>query len=242
MPGRPLRAWARETWHRYLRGPLCRFWGELPDTGERVDPRRPTPLLEAHRALYRFAAGFASPGAKVLDLGCGAGYGAPLLVAGGAAEVVGVDLDRAAVAFARRHYASEAVRFLRLDLATAIRGEARETRRRFDLVVASNCFEHVPGSLDLVARASPRVTAEGRLVLAVPPCDGTGDGNPWHCSEFPAAVWAEALGRGFTRVQGFAHHGWGSPEARHEFPEAAPEALVPGRTVTAILVASGPRE
>jgi len=59
---------------------------------------------------------FAKPGMRVLDVGCGDGYGAGLLARQGC-EVIGIDRDESALAYAtRRLGANPRVRFVRLDL------------------------------------------------------------------------------------------------------------------------------
>ena len=73
-------------------------------TGERVIPGEvDVDLLNEHLARYTFAARLAR-GKRVLDAGCGAGYGSAEL-ARGAQSVVGVDCAAEAVDFARAHYA-----------------------------------------------------------------------------------------------------------------------------------------
>ena len=52
-------------------------------------------------AVYAFAAGYVQ-GQRVLDLGCGTGYGSARLAAAGAASVVGIDSDAKSLAYARR--------------------------------------------------------------------------------------------------------------------------------------------
>src|ERR1039457_3871319 len=72
-------------------------------TGERVIPGQvDTDLLNEHLARYAFAARLAR-GKRVLDAGCGAGYGAADL-AQSALSVVGADIAAEAVTFARERY------------------------------------------------------------------------------------------------------------------------------------------
>lgn len=73
-----------------------------------------TQFMEA-MAVYRFA-GTLLKEKKVLDAGCGFGYGANYL-AGLAAEVVGVDYDAEAILWARKHYHGDNLSFLKCDLA-----------------------------------------------------------------------------------------------------------------------------
>ena len=71
-------------------------------------------LLEAeHLARYRWA-GALVEGKRVLDAGCGTGYGSELLASQGAAEVVGVDVDADAIEAASRSDSRRATLKIRL--------------------------------------------------------------------------------------------------------------------------------
>ena len=83
-------------------------------TGERVIPGQvDVDLLNEHMARYTFAARLAR-GKRVLDAGCGAGYGSAEL-ARTARRVVGVDSRRTRSDYAREHY-----RRRHLDLRTGV--------------------------------------------------------------------------------------------------------------------------
>src|ERR1700691_5062635 len=72
-------------------------------TGERVIPGQvDADLLNEHLARYAFAARLAR-GKRVLDAGCGAGYGAAELAAS-ALSVVGADIAAEAGMVAHAHY------------------------------------------------------------------------------------------------------------------------------------------
>src|SRR5262245_52926664 len=62
-------------------------------------------------ARYHFAAPYCRR-KRVLDVATGTGYGADILRNGGASEVVAVDRDGDALAFARRRYGSTRIRWL----------------------------------------------------------------------------------------------------------------------------------
>ena len=72
---------------------------------ERAMPGSPgwVELSAHHLPRYMWAAKHA-PGKRVLDAGCGAGYGAQLLALEGAAQVVGVDLDKQAIIEAEKTF------------------------------------------------------------------------------------------------------------------------------------------
>jgi SAM-dependent methyltransferase len=104
-------------------------------------------------------------GERVLDVGCGKGELARDLAERAGAEVVGIDPDRAYLAFARERSAHPRVRY--------VEGRAPEQLpdERFDVVVLSNVLEHVERRIELlrtlVSRQRPsrvlvRVPAEDR--------------------------------------------------------------------------------
>src|SRR5215471_21461259 len=88
---------SRERRSRNWRSTLAEFTGERLIPGE-VD----IDLLNEHMARYTFAARLAR-GKRVLDAGCGAGYGSASL-AECAHSVIGVDVAADAVDYARAHY------------------------------------------------------------------------------------------------------------------------------------------
>src|SRR5262249_57123529 len=93
-------------------GRRCRWWREAlaEFTGERVIPGQvDIDLLNEHIARYAFAARLAR-GKRVLDAGCGAGYGSAEL-ARWAQSVTGVDVSCEAIDFARENYPLPNVRF-----------------------------------------------------------------------------------------------------------------------------------
>src|SRR6185312_15435225 len=88
--------------------PLAEF------TGERVIPELvDADLLNEHLARYRFARRFAaklSESARILDAGCGTGYGTAELAL--AASATGIDIALDAVEHARSRYSGDRARFV----------------------------------------------------------------------------------------------------------------------------------
>ncbi|MFM7116190.1 MAG: class I SAM-dependent methyltransferase, partial [Planctomycetota bacterium] len=74
---------------------------------ERMDPTVPifdSGRAEFHLARYRFASSYVS-GKDVVDIACGTGYGTRLLCESGKAKsVLGIDIDDAAIAYARKKH------------------------------------------------------------------------------------------------------------------------------------------
>jgi 2-polyprenyl-3-methyl-5-hydroxy-6-metoxy-1,4-benzoquinol methylase len=81
---------------------------------ESVWPGVRNDLFVAHESIYHFAASFAR-GKRVLDAGCGTGYGSSVL-GDVAVSVIGVDIDARSVGYARRHFKRPGVSFEVMDL------------------------------------------------------------------------------------------------------------------------------
>src|SRR5689334_11741302 len=80
-------------------------------TGERVVPGQvDVDLWNEHFARYAFAVRFAKD-KRVLDAGCGTGYGSAEL-ARVAAEVTGIDVADDAIAYANEHFAAPRLQFV----------------------------------------------------------------------------------------------------------------------------------
>lgn len=145
-------------------------------------------LLEAeHVARYRWIAPLA-PGRRVLDAGCGMGYGAAILSAAGAREVVGVDIAQAVLEAARPGMPDGVV----LEVADLRSLDADDSS--FDLVVCMETIEHFADSdvvLDELARV---LTADGLLALSSPNRTVSAGLNPHHHHEYTAAELRSALG------------------------------------------------
>ena len=141
---------------------LRRLAAGLPARGV-VSPETPDDLFLAHLALYRFAARYVS-GRRVLDLGCGTGYGSAHLSAAGAASVVGLDADARLLAYARRRFAGPSVRFV-----TGNAEEAHGDLGLFDAIVAANLLAHLERPALAVEEAARHLHPEGAFVASVPP-------------------------------------------------------------------------
>jgi ubiquinone/menaquinone biosynthesis C-methylase UbiE len=153
-------------------------------TGERVIPGQvDVDLLNEHMARYTFAARLAA-GKRVLDIGCGAGYGsAELAVA--AKRVVGIDVAAEALDFARVHYRKPNLVFEQASCTALPHAEAS-----FDLVVAFEIIEHLNDWRTFLQEARRVLAAGGRFVVSTPnrlyytESRGPSGANPYHVHEF----------------------------------------------------------
>ena len=172
-------------------------------TGERVIPDQvDTDLLNEHTARYSFASRLAGA-RRVLDAGCGAGYGSSELAVT-AKWAVGLDVSEEAVGYARQHYQRPNLRFLRGACPALPFTEAC-----FDLVVAFEVIEHLSDWKGFLAEAR-RVLCKGGLFVVSTPnklyyeeSRKLHGPNPFHVHEFAFEEFRDELRNLFPHVTMF---------------------------------------
>ncbi|MFD3299780.1 class I SAM-dependent methyltransferase [Aquipseudomonas alcaligenes] len=144
-----------------------------------LDPASPGDqnTLHIHLERYEFAAHHLR-GEQVLDMACGCGYGSALLAERHPdKQVTGVDIDPAAIAYARQHYQLPNLRYVCAD------AESFAATQHFDSIVSLETIEHLPNPRQLVANYARLLAAGGRVIASVP-ITPTLDGNPHHLHDF----------------------------------------------------------
>jgi SAM-dependent methyltransferase len=172
-------------------------------TGERVVPGEvDADLWNEHFARYAFAARL-SRKKRVLDAGCGTGYGTAEL-ARVAAAATGVDISADAVQYARQHYALSNVRFLQASCA-ALPFAAGS----FDLITAFEVIEHLKDWQASLREMQRLLAPGGQCVISTPNKNyyadsrGSTGPNPYHEKEFTFEEFTEELRAVFPHVSLF---------------------------------------
>jgi SAM-dependent methyltransferase len=165
-------------------------------TGERTLPDVPEEnyWYRRHVAVYEWIAERCA-GLRVVDLACGEGYGSNLL-AGSAAEVIGVDANPEAHAHASARYRRPNLSFQR--------GLVEDFDQEVDAVVFLQTIEHIhePGRLlERISQIAPAayISTPNRLTLAPPGAEKSD--NPWHLREYDAGQYRELLEPHFGSVE-----------------------------------------
>jgi len=193
----------RWTWNRYARTVVRPPGGRAEqeryrENGDRnpertpLDPRAEGPMEHLSRYLRALPL---AVGRRVLDGGCGYGYGSLLLAAAGAASVTGVDVERdaprtaASIASEGATTGAARVRYAAGDLGRLpLRGGAVE------VIVALEVLEHLRDPESFLREVSRVLAPGGCLVLSTP-------------------------------NRGLVSPGWIIPPNRHHVREYAPEEL-----------------
>jgi SAM-dependent methyltransferase len=159
-------------------------------TGERLvpDAQRGELIYAEHLARYWLAAQYVA-GRRVLDAGCGEGYGTSLLASSGAASVVGLDVDEPTIEHAREKYGLE------FQVADVV--ELPFDDSSFDVVVCFETIEHVQDPRRALAEIRRVLAADGLLIVSTPNPEEYVAENEFHVREYTPDEFAELLGEHF---------------------------------------------
>jgi SAM-dependent methyltransferase len=143
------------------------------------------PSLEAqHLARYKWAARYMRD-ANVLDVACGTGYGAKILLAAGARRVTSVDLSFHAIQFGVRSYG-----------IAGLVGDAHRLPFQdgaFDGVVSLETLEHLSHPEMFIGELVRVLRPFGVLTLSTPNVRLSDGSNPYHLREFSLGDLREVL-------------------------------------------------
>lgn len=170
-------------------------------TGERVIPGEVNAdLWNEHFARYAFAARFAA-GARVLDVGCGTGYG-PAELAQRARGVTGIDVSTDALRYAQSSFPLPNLAFIRGSAASLAFRDAG-----FDVVTAFEVIEHLRDWPEMIKESARVLVPQGLFLVSTPnklyyadsrKLDGP---NPFHEHEFEYGEFQTALAEVFPHVR-----------------------------------------
>lgn len=174
----------------------------MKDTGERhilnenFNNKSELYLHLMHIATYEYAKNFVK-NKKLLDYGCGSGYGTHML-SQVAENVTGADISEEAVDFARKEFHSPNLRFMKI---------AELGNEKFDIITSFQVIEHVPNDYEYTDKLKKLLNPGGVLIISTP--DKTHRlfkyiQQPWnifHLKEYTAESLEKTLFKHFKKVE-----------------------------------------
>ena len=167
-------------------------------TGERVvEKETPDRIWLDHLARYEFAARYVKE-KIVLDIACGTGYGSSRLCLSGAKKVIGVDISREAINFARNKYIVNGLEFKTGDIL-----DISFPGIHFDLITCFETIEHVENQEEALVHLQRALKPEGILIISSPNRKLTSPGrsisnhpaNAFHVKEYSTNEFVVVLNR-----------------------------------------------
>jgi SAM-dependent methyltransferase len=119
-------------------------------------------LFGIHLSRYDFASQYTRD-KVVLDIACGCGYGSAYLRYKGASRVVGGDISREAIIYARCYYSAMGVDFVMIDAQTIPLKDDL-----FDVVVSMETIEHLVRPEDYLKECLRVLKDDGIMLLSTP--------------------------------------------------------------------------
>ena len=177
----------------------------LEPTGERMILEHYDSSIEdyviyvMHIATYNFAEKY-TKGKRVLDYGCGSGYGSAR-IAKNAIHVDAVDVADDAIAYAQAHYATENIAFH----CCAPDSRLPFSDQSFDTVLSFQVFEHIQKTAHYLSEIRRVLKPGGELILVTPDrstrlLPWQSPWNRWHIKEYSTKSLRKCLGSFFPEV------------------------------------------
>jgi SAM-dependent methyltransferase len=190
--------------------PRGRNTREFSNDPERIVPGGPDwdTAYPDHIQRYEFAMRSIKPGARVLDAGCGSGFGAAHVADHGAGIVVAVDISAEALEVARTQFARNSITWL-LDDCQRLQRAAEFAP--FDAVCNLENIEHLPEPDKFLTRVMQLLSPDGVLIVSTPnrllvnklrgEAPDAPSKNRYHCREYTSAELVDLLGKFFKEVR-----------------------------------------
>jgi glycosyltransferase involved in cell wall biosynthesis/ubiquinone/menaquinone biosynthesis C-methylase UbiE len=154
--------------------------------------------LAAHLKRYDFAKHFCA-NKVVLDAACGTGYGSHYL-AEFAKEVIGIDISKEAITYAKEHYQRENIQFKAMDVHNL-----EFPDKYFDAVCSFETLEHLEEPVKFVSEVKRVLKDDGIFIISTPYTKRTtyNPKNPYHKVEFSRKEFEGFLKKYFMNVEIF---------------------------------------
>jgi 2-polyprenyl-3-methyl-5-hydroxy-6-metoxy-1,4-benzoquinol methylase len=168
-----------------------------------------------HVQRYEFSANYCT-GKRVLDVGCGTGYGSFFLASLPGTSVVGVDISDEALSEATKFYSGPTVEFIKADVECLLENPAVRERGPFQSVVNFENIEHLRHPDRMLESVRGLLEAGGVFISSTPngeisELDETGRyrTSEFHVKEYTETELRSMLGKIFKEIELFGQ--WRTP-------------------------------
>ncbi len=170
----------------------------MMDFNERLIPGISSNFLyQEALARYLFAFTLLDKNAKILDMGCGTGYGAKVLAPRG--KFIGVDVNNEAIDFARKNYGNYGEFYV---------GNVENMTFKamsFDAICSFEVMEHLKSSRKYLQEASRVLVGKGVFIMSTPNKDFTkavgAVDSQYHINEYGYEELVTMLEKYFSKVK-----------------------------------------
>jgi ubiquinone/menaquinone biosynthesis C-methylase UbiE len=176
---------------------------KLEDTGERLIPElhKGSFVHGEHVARYQALLDIVK-GKTVLDIACGSGFGSKIL-SGSAKSVIGVDVSKPAVEYAKSKYPARNIEY-KVGDATEIPIDDQT----IDVVASFETIEHIKDYRKFLREIKRVMKPDGLLVVSTPNDLEFSEGNQFHEHEFTRDELLKLVGGFFSNKREYFQGTW----------------------------------
>lgn len=172
---------------------------------ERIDPHLDERVMRlsrlAHTKRYQKALQIIGDGNKILDAGCGFGYGSKILSENNI--VVGIDISNEAIEYAQANYSDDNIIYHCGDLSIYDLSQ----HRQFDAITYFEVLEHVDAPSKSLENIRNSLKDSGKLIISVPNVNNAPLNNEHHVNSYTAEDLEKLLNlNGFTVREKFGQY------------------------------------
>lgn len=173
---------------------------------ERIIVERPDfygqDMIKRHIDRYAWALNYLDASDSVLDLCCGTGYGAKMISEKCRGEVLGLDVNKEAIAYAKEKYENKHVKYAVEDL-TDDKGLLYMMHLRFRAITLIEAIEHfdLTQAQKIILTAAKMLAPDGTLIITTPDKNQTEIYNHYHRLEYNVQELKELVSKLFNIIE-----------------------------------------
>ena len=149
---------------------------------ERIDPLYDLGIMKlsrlGHIKRYNKVLPVLKRNFNVLDAGCGYGYGSKLLSK--KSNVIGMDISKKAINYAKKNYSSKKIKYFAADLENI----SLKKFGKFEVITCFEVLEHSKNPSKILKKFRKNISKKGYLFLSVPNGSNAPKNNPHHLKNY----------------------------------------------------------